>query len=431
MVGQSSVNNTKVFINSCRYDRIIIKSLGTKEIMGEIFRNLWRRKFRTFLTIVGIAIGIFAFTVMGSMALKFNKMIAGGKQYITGQISITPKGSTYGVGGGTLPLNTLNEIAAIDGVDKVGSLVQLNVKDPDPDEISMSMGQPATIYGMDYNSEFKNRNWETMDVKEGRMVGKGDAEDKITVGVTIATDQKLKVGDNYNIRGQDFEVVGILDKTMTGPDSYVFMSITPARKMLIESNPFMKSLYEQGRLSLEDVNSMAGVSWKDGANSEEVSKAIKDKVGDKVIVMSPDKMGEQIDNASVTFNAIIFGSAILALIVGLFSIVNTMIMSISERTKEIGIKKAIGASPRSIVWEYTFEAGVIGLVGGLVGLGFGYLMIAIVNAQLASKGAEIFLVDINFFIEVVLFAFIIGMVAGIVPAIRASKMKVVDAIREL
>jgi putative ABC transport system permease protein len=263
------------------------------------------------------------------------------------------------------------------------------------------------------------------------MVGKGDANNQITVGISVATDQKLKVGDTYKIRGQDFEVVGILNKTMTGPDSYVFMAIKPAREMLIESNPFMKSLAEQGRLKLEDVNSSAGVSWKDGADSEKVSQAIKDKVGDKVIVMSPQKMGEQIDKASVTFNAIIFGSAVLALIVGLFSIVNTMIMSISERTKEIGIKKAIGASPGSIIREYTFEAGVIGLLGGLVGLGFGYIMIAIVNAKLASKGAEIFLVDINFFVEVVIFAFVIGMIAGVMPAIRASKMKVVDAIREL
>jgi len=398
----------------------------------EILRNMWRRKFRTFLTIFGIAIGIFAFTVMGSMALKFNKMISGGKKYITGQISVTPKGSMYGSSGGnTLPLDTLNEIATIDGVNKVGALVELAVEEPNPDEMSMSMGTPPTIYGMDHNSDYKNRNWETMDVKDGRMVGKGDKENQVTIGISIATDEKLSVGDTYKIRGKDFEVVGVLNKTMTGPDSYVFMDINPAREMLIASNPFMKSLYDQGRLKLEDVNSMAGVSWKDDADSEKVSQAIKDKVGDKVIVLSPQKMGEQIDKASVTFNAIIFGSAVLALIVGLFSIVNTMIMSISERTKEIGIKKAIGASPGSIIREYTFEAGVIGLLGGIVGLGFGYLMIAIVNARLSSQGAEIFLVDINFFIEVIIFAFVIGMIAGVIPAIRASKMKVVDAIREL
>lgn len=398
----------------------------------EILRNMWRRKFRTALTIFGIVIGIFAFTVMGSMALKLNKMIDGGKKYITGQISVSPKGSSgYGTATGTLPIDTLNKISQIDGVDKVAALVSLMVTEPDPDNAAMSFGNPPTIYGADNSSDFKNRNWETMDMREGKMLDKNSKDNEIVVGINIATDKKLHVGDIYNIRGRDFKVVGVVAKTMTGPDDYVFMAINPAREMLIESNPFMKSLYASGKLKLEDVNSMAGVSWKDGADSEKVSEAIKNQFGKDVTVMSPVKMGEMIDKASATMNAIILGSAMLALIVGLFSIINTMVMSISERTKEIGIKKAIGASPRSIAWEYTLEAGVIGLVGGAIGMGLGYLAATIVNNMMAAKGAEIFLLEPSFLLEVVAFSFIIGIIAGVIPAMRASKLKVVDAIREL
>jgi len=356
----------------------------------EIFRNMWRRKFRTALTIFGIVIGIFAFTVMGSMALKLNKMIDGGKKYITGQISVSPKGSSYESVGGTLPIDTLNQIAKIDGVDKVGATVSLLVEEPDPDNASFSMGQSPTIYGMALDTEFKNRNWETMDMREGKMLDKNNKDDEIVVGINIATDKKLHVGDTYKIRGRGFKVVGVVNKTMTGPDDYVFMSINPAREMLINSNPFMKSLYDSGKLKIEDVNSSAGVSWKDGYDSEKVATAIKDKFGKDVTVMSPVKMGEMIDKVSATMNAIILGSAFLALIVGLFSIVNTMVMSISERTKEIGIKKAIGASPRSIALEYTMEAGIIGLVGGAIGLGLGALTATIINNKMAAKGAEIF-----------------------------------------
>jgi len=186
---------------------------------------------------------------------------------------------------------------------------------------------------------------------------------------------------------------------MTGPDDYVFMNITPAREMLIASNPFMKSLYDSGKLKLEDVNSMAGVSWKDGADSEKVSTEIKDKFGNDVTVMSPVKMGEMIDKASATFNAIILGSAMLALVVGLFSIINTIVMSISERTKEIGIKKAIGASPQSIAFEYTMEAGVIGLSGSVIGIGLGVLAATTVNNKMAEKGAEIFLIEPIFWLR--------------------------------
>lgn len=398
----------------------------------EIIRNMWRRKFRTFLTIFGIVIGIFAFTVMGSLALKLNKMIDGGKKYVTGQITISPKGSSYeGTAGGTLPIDTINQIAKVDGVDKIAPTVSLLVEEPDPDNVSMSMGQPPTIYGTELSSEFRNKNWATMDMREGKMLDKDNSDSDIAIGINIATDKKLHVGDSYKIRGRDFKVVGVVAKTMTGPDDYVFMSIVPARQMLIESTPFMKSLYDQGRLKAEDVNSMAGVTWKDGYDSEKVAAAIKDKFGKNVTVMSPVKMGELIDKASSTMNAIILGSAMLALIVGLFSIVNTMVMSISERTKEIGIKKAIGASPRSIAMEYTLEAGVIGLVGGAIGMGLGALAATLINNKMAAKGAEIFLLEQNFLIEVVIFSFVIGIIAGFIPAIRASKLKVVDAIREL
>jgi len=397
----------------------------------EIFRNMWRRKFRTFLTIFGIVIGIFAFTVMGSMALKLNKMISGGKQYITGQISVMPKGASYGTSTGTLPIDTLNKISKIEGVDKVGALASLLVEDQNLDDASMSMGNPPTIYGADNKSDFKNRNWETMDMREGKMLNRDSKDDEIVVGINIATDKKLHVGDTYKIRGRDFKVVGVVNKTMTGPDDYVFMAITPSRELLIESNPFMKSLYESGRLKLDDVNSMAGVSWKDGYDSEKVSDEIKDKFGNDVSVMSPVKMGEMIDKASAMMNAIILGSAMLALIVGLFSIVNTMVMSISERTKEIGIKKAIGASGRSIAFEYTMEAGIIGLVGGAIGMGLGALAATIINNKMASKGAEIFLLQNNFLVGVIIFSFVVGIIAGFFPALRASKLKVVDAIREL
>jgi putative ABC transport system permease protein len=406
---------------------------------------------------------MYAFTVMGSIALKFNKMIDGGKRYITGQISIMPKGTSYtGTGGGSsiLPIDTLNKIAQVEGVQAVSAGAELALTDPNPDDptgASMSFGVPPTIEGMDLNSTYENRNWKTLDMKEGRMIKKGDSDDKITIGYTIALDNKLKTGDKFKIRGREFEVVGVMDKTMTGPDSYVFMPITPVREMLIASNPFLTSLKEQSdnaakisdaaiaqmpeatrtqiqqakAFKVEDVNTMAAASWKDGQDSEVVSNRIKDQFKDQVLVLSPKKMGEQIDKATVIFNAIILGMALLALIVGSFSIINTMVMSISERTKEIGIKKALGASGWSIAREYTLEAGIIGLLGGAIGMGLGVLTAVLLNQKLAAKGAEIFLIQTNFLVGVIIFSFAIGILAGIIPALRAAKMKAVDAIREL
>jgi putative ABC transport system permease protein len=422
----------------------------------EILRNMWRRKFRTFLTIIGIAVGIFAFTVMGSMALKLNKMIDGGKKYITGQITITPKGSLEG-SMGLIPQKTLDAIAKVDGVQAVEGQVSMMVDEPDPDNPSISFSQPPTIYSVNPSSTFRNRNFESLAMKEGSYLSTASAVNDIVIGINISLDKNWHVGDKVTIRGKEFNVIGIVDKTMTGPDDYVFMNTTIARELYVDSVPFLKTMKEQSdeaakltdaqlsalpaatRASLtsakafkmEDVSTGAAASWADGQDSEAVADRIKNQFKDDVSVLSPVKMGEQIDKASATFNAIILGSALLALIVGLFSIVNTMIMSISERTKEIGIKKAIGASNRSIAAEYTIEAGIIGLVGGAIGLGLGVLTAVLINHKMAAKGAEIFLLQGSFLIEVIVFSLVVGMIAGFVPALRASKLKIVEAIREL
>ena len=429
----------------------------------EILRNMWRRKFRTFLTIFGIVIGIFAFTVMGSMALKLNKMIDGGKRYITGQITISPKGSgaeALGGASGTLPVDTLSKIAQVDGVKAVAGGISLLLEEPDLDNPSgggVSMGPPPSIMGADTASDFENVNWKTLDMKAGKMIDKTTASDEIAVGYSISKDKKWDVGNTVRIRNRDFKVIGVLEKTMTGPDSYVMMQIGPARELFVESNPFLKSLKKQSEdaasisdaelaklspeassqivqaksFKMENINTSGSASWKDGFDSDVVSNNIKEKYKSEITVLSPKKMGEEIDKASAMINAIIFGSAILALVVGLFSIVNTMVMSISERTKEIGIKKALGASNRSIAIEYTIEAGVIGLLGGLIGGGLGMLTAMLINQKMEAKGAEIFLLSGSFFLGVLVFSFVIGVVAGVIPAMRAAKLKVVEAIREL
>jgi putative ABC transport system permease protein len=357
-----------------------------------------------------------------------------------------------------LPIDTLNKIALVDGVEAVAGSVSLAVDEPNPDEpVSVNMGQPATIYSLDTNSNFKNKNWETLAMKEGKLIDKNNSDTDISIGSTVALDKNWKVGDKVTIRGKEFRVVGILDKTMTGPDSYVFMKLSMARELYIDSTPFLKSLKDRAaeasnisdselsKLSpeaknqvlqakafkVEDVSTQAAVSWKDGADPEVIVAKIKDQFKSDVVVLSPKKMGEQIDKASATMNAIIYGAAMLALIVGIFSITNTMVMSISERTKEIGIKKAIGASGKSIAYEYTLEAGIISLIGGLLGMAVGVVAILIINSKMASKGAEIFLLNTQFLVGVVVFSFVIGIVAGVIPATRAAKLKVVDAIREL
>jgi putative ABC transport system permease protein len=429
-------------------------------IMKEIVRNMWRRKFRTFLTVFGIAIGMFAFTVLGSMALRFNAMMDGATKLVTGQITVYPKGGGFGAiagGNATLPMNTLEKIGEVEGVDAVAATVILPVEEMNLDEIEISFSERATIQASDFDTQFENKNWKTLPMKAGKMVGNGDSPDTVTVGYSIAVDRDLEVGDSMTIRGKDFEVIGIIDKTMTAPDSYVFMDIDPAREMYIDANPFLQSLRQQSQgasfiapeqlaqlppgareqlekaqdFKLEDISTGAVISWEEGYDPEKISRAVKDEFGDEVTVFSPEKTGKAIESATATFSAIIVGAALIALLVGGFSVINTMVMSISERTREIGIKKALGASRSEIAVEYAIEAGFIGLFGGLIGMLMGLVTIHILNGMVADQGAEIFLVNLPFLANVLVFSFFLGLFAGLLPAIRASRMNVVEALRHV
>ena len=105
-----------------------------------------------------------------------------------------------------------------------------------------------------------------------------------------------------------------------------------------------------------------------------------------------------------------------------------MIMSISERTREIGIKKAIGAKTRHIVTEYLAEAALIGLIGGIIGLGLGILMVNSLNNQ-ATAGNEIFLITTRLALGGLIFATVLGVFAGFYPAVHAARLNPVKALR--
>jgi putative ABC transport system permease protein len=106
-----------------------------------------------------------------------------------------------------------------------------------------------------------------------------------------------------------------------------------------------------------------------------------------------------------------------------------MVMSISERVREIGTKKAIGASDADVMREYLAEAGFMGLIGGLSGLLSGWLLILLINRATESTGSTIFMVTPRLAVGAVVFATILGLVAGFLPARHASRLNPIQALR--
>jgi putative ABC transport system permease protein len=108
-----------------------------------------------------------------------------------------------------------------------------------------------------------------------------------------------------------------------------------------------------------------------------------------------------------------------------------MVMTVSERVREIGIKKAVGATTGAILREFLVEATLLGALGGLLGLGLGWILVEILNAQTAGSGTTVFLVTPWLLLRSFLVATILGALAGIYPALRAARLDPVQALRSM
>ena len=148
-----------------------------------------------------------------------------------------------------------------------------------------------------------------------------------------------------------------------------------------------------------------------------------------VSTMTGKDFDQQIGSATSILNSILVGIALISLLVGGLSVVNTMAMSIAERTREIGIKRAIGGSRSRIVRELVIEAALIGFIGGAVGLILGAIVVLAVNEAGRSSGTILFDLTAGTAITAVAFSTVLGAIAGFVPALHAARLDPVRALR--
>ena len=378
-----------------------------------VLRNMWRRKARTFLTVFGIVVGIFALTVLGALSARLNQQVKGAETWFTSKITVVPGGSSlFGGSDGYLELSKVDEIEAVPGVKSAvaGFGLPLNSE-------SSGFGAPELIVGADLSKAEDLLN--LLEIDEGRILQEGD-EGKVVLGSTLAEKFEVGVGDTVELRGEEFEVVGIYEPTLSAPDGFAFVSYDDALNLFRAINPYFQ---------VEDIAATIDVIPEDGVDANELAARIDESV-DGIKVISPEEAEKQISQFSLIFNAILLGIGFIALVVGGLSIINTMIMSVSERTQEIGLKKAIGAETGSVLSEYLLESALIGFFGGLIGMLLGLLTVYLLNNATASSQVTVFTTTTTVIVGPVVFATVLGTAAGLFPALRAARLKPIDALKE-
>src|SRR3989344_2724564 len=395
------------------------------------FKNIQKKGLRSWLTILGIFIGIAAVVSLISLG-------AGLKTAVLGQF-------------GSLSVDVLNVQNKQVGFAPPGSAVIEKLNDYDLEIIEDTRGVKKVIprlirvgkleyngisgfgYGTDIPEKKENMEfiYERFELKpeKGRLLESGDSG-KILMGNNfLETDEfgkSFEAGKKVRINDEEFEIIGFLKKSGNFQLNTIIFFMNRDLSELMNS----KGEYDLFAVQVEDKNELEEVA---GQITEKLRKDRNEKIGEETFVVeTPLQSLSAVNNVLNIINLIVVGIAIISLVVGGVGLANTMYTSVLERTREIGVMKAVGAKNSDILWIFLIESGLLGLVGGIVGalIGLGSA-VGVSNLANSALGNEIFIVNIDYALlgGAIGFSFLVGIISGVLPALQASKLNVVDALR--
>lgn len=394
----------------------------------EILRNLVRRKLRNGLTIGGIAIGVLALTTMGAMSEKTTALLNGGREFFSDHVVVSDSGTSLGTG--LVPVDKAAVIERVEGVAAAFPTIGL----PGHSDAGFTLGNSlflnATAPGFERYEHYNPK------IERGKPLDP-DQRGQVVLGSDAAKELNADVGSTVVLPtppherssrpdyvGHRFLVVGVLEKTLTAPDGFAYISFPDAQQILGETLP--SSIRQQ--VDATKMASAIAVFGRPGVDLDALARKISSEVPG-VRAQPPSELVRAFENASTLFTAITTGSAVLALVVGGLSVVNTMVMAVTERVREIGVKKVVGAHMSDLLREYLAEATLIGLIGGSLGTAGGWALTAGINLYTASQNLTLFLVSPRLVVFALAFSIALGAGAGIIPAVRAARLDPVLALR--
>ena len=434
--------------------------MSNRDILELCWGNLLRRKTRTILSVVGVVVGVFAIVVMMSIGFGLSEsfsrqMESWGNLHM---IQVNNWGGTQTINGQQVKLDdkTIKKLGEIDGVTAATPMYS--------EYLTIAAGHyitQASVVGVDPEA-FEKFGY---DLSEGRYMSVGD-KNALVFGknvtywfydprqqeygnwgssealVDVMAEKIIITGDyNYGTRNEgsgdvnyekfEAQAVGILDSENDESSYSVYMNIEDLKK-IVESNqraqgqqPSTDMSYNQAQLYVEDTNKIS-----------DICTYIKDTYGFGTYSLTD--MLKEMQQTMGIIQAVLGGIGAISLLVAAIGIANTMIMSVYERTREIGVMKVIGASLSDIRKMFLIEAGLIGFIGGILGLALSFGASLIMNKVLVNVfssfiglGGEAVVSVIPWWVAAgaLAFAALIGVISGYLPAQRAMNLSALEGLK--
>ncbi len=394
-------------------------------------------KLRSWLTILGIVIGVGSVIAIMSLGAGLQQSMEAQMSGLGGDIlTLSPgfsKGRVFSHGKarpGSSGSTATEEEVVLDRTD-----VQALKGIPDIELIDTNIRGNAKIYYLGKSGSVTltgvdQKVWSkitTTEIRDGRMLGPADMN-VIVIGARLADsyfDKPLGINKMVNIEDKAFRIVGILDDSSNS----IIMPLQMAYTVLDDKE---NGVYDSIVIKIKNEDELDYVIEKI-EHKLMMTRHVTEKNKDFTVSSSKqfqEMRSEMLGSMTLFLTAI----AAVSLLVGAVGIANTMFTSVLEKTKEIGIMKAIGARNTDILMIFLLNAGLIGLVGGLIGVVFGavlsgFMPMLMGGSMPMTKGGAATVVSMESVVMALSVAVIIGVVSGVVPAYNGSKLKPVDALR--
>lgn len=393
-------------------------------VLKSAFEDFSRNKGRTFLTSLGIVIGVLSVVILIAFGLGLKKYINDQFQSLGSNIiRIIPgqvlKGGSFSSSGGLSAIRfDSRDVTKLQRVKSADYVVPIFTR-----SITVTIGkqsEPGTLYASTTDIFFALN----LNPNYGSVFTKSDVEKRsktVVIGPKLAKalfgTEEAAMNKNIKIDTQNFKVQGVLESKggggFGGPDldSFVYMPHTTAQVFNPDKKFYVIIVKSSGDVSIEY------------AKDEIKTELLKRYKEDDFSVIDQAELLGAIEGIFAMLNTVLVAIAAVSLVVGGIGIMNIMYVTVTERIKEIGIRRALGARTSDILLQFLVESVALSVLGGLMGLGLAYLIVFFIQTVFPAY------IDLNSVILALGVSTVIGVVFGVFPAKKAADLSPIDAIR--